>query len=395
MAELIAKGLPDVLKSALFKQWDEEVASALTAWKCELPSGAAALVEQVLDDGRQQAQASAWQMAGSVPRSAAESPSRKRDRIDGALLTPLGSEDPECPHSEFAGLQTRLCNLFSASRIDRVRSEYVQAEDWTSVRLIDDLRHEKNDHTWLWMIAGADAPPMTHTEFRTAVRVRIGADIVDDEITCSCCGGTFDRRGLHALRCAPGESMRGHGAISSVVHRLAYLGDSSASAEPRGLVPSRPALRPADILTSAFCRQAALDVCVASPDAGGAGGDACAAAIRRKRRRYGDAIDELHSEGYDYRPLVWSCWGRPDADASVAIQTLSSVAARRRGWPCGRPLEQRACALIGAHVWRRVARMVLSCAPGGSADDMAELMPGDDGHWDSQSDGDSAVGSDA
>ena len=95
---------------------------------------------------------------------------------------------------------------------------------------------------------------------------------------------------------------------------LASLSDNAAAAEPCGLVPSRPALRPADVLTtSAFARLAALDVGVACPDAGDAGDDACVAMHEAKHGTYADVLGELADEGIDYRPLVWSCWGRPHA----------------------------------------------------------------------------------
>ena len=178
--------------------------------------------------------------------------------------------------------------------------------------------------------------------------------------------------------CKPGESSRGHYAVSGVLPCLASLSDASSSTEARGLVPSRPALRPADILTSAaFGRQAALDVCVACPHAGGAGADACAAAIKRKRDKYSNILLELQREGYDYKPLVWSCWGRPDADASIALRTMASAAARRKGFAGSAQLEKRARALIGAHIWRRAARMVLACLRIGSSEDVAELLPAD------------------
>ena len=50
----------------------------------------------------------------------------------------------------------------------------------------------------------------------------------------------------------------------------------------------RPGLRPADILSSAVseCRDVALDVSVASPDAAHAGADCTESARRRKRRTY-------------------------------------------------------------------------------------------------------------
>ena len=155
---------------------------------------------------------------------------------------------------------------------------------------------------------------------------------------------------------------------------LARIGDTASCAEPRGLVPSRPALRPADILTTASCgRRAALDVCVASPDGAGAGADACASAALRKRYRYREVLDELKAEGYDYLPLVWTSWGRPGPEAQSTLRTLAASAARRLGLADGVALERQAASLIGGQVWRRAAAMVLSCLPS-VGDEAPDLM---------------------
>ena len=67
-------------------------------------------------------------------------------------------------------------------------------------------------------------------------------------------------------------------------------------------------------------------------------------------------------------------------DAQAAIRTLAAVAARRRGLADPRPLEQRARALIGAHIWRRAALMALSCLQQCAPADAVALLPADD--WD-------------
>ena len=117
-------------------------------------------------------------------------------------------------------------------------------------------------------------------------------------------------------------------------------------------------------------------MCVACPDSGGAGGGACAAAAVRRRDHYAAVLDELHEEGYDYRPLVWTCWGRPSPEAAGTLRTLAQVAARRKGLAEPAALEGRARALIGAHIWRRAAAMVLACMDRCRQEDVAELLAG-------------------
>ena len=395
LAESIAETLPSELRADIFGLWDVGVAGALSAWKNEVPECVGGTIDQLLAEADGQARQKAWHMMGHLPNPVVGVPECTRERTEASLLQPLGSQDPEFPGSEFAGLRARLCGIGSAARIQAVVEEYKKEEDWPSVLQLQDLQDPGTDHTWLWLLAGADAPPFTASEFCTAVRLRIGADVVPDGQPCSCCGEAFRPRGLHALVCAPGESTRGHYAVSGVVHCLASLSDSSASTEARGLVPSRPALRPADILTSAaFGRQAALDVCVACPHSGGAGPDACVAAIQRKRAKYADILCELQREGYDYKPLVRSCWGRPDADASLALRTMVSAVARRKGFIGAAQIEKRARALIGAHIWRRAARMVLACLRCCSAEDVAELLPTDADDSCSVGDSSAAAGED-
>ena len=372
----VSGGLPTVVSDALFSRWDAQVANALASWKKELPLGVSAVADQLVVAAAEQSRQRAWELRGDLPQVGQAPPERSRERTTAALLTLLGLEDPEFPHRESEGLQTRLCGLASASRASSLSDQYAAAGDFSSVQMLEDLCNEETDRSWLWLAGTVDGPPTKSHEFCTAVRLRIGADLASDDQECACCGGKLDRKGLHSLCCAPGESTRGHGAVASVVHSLARLSDASASTEPRGLVPSYPALRPADVLTSvAFGRQAALDICVASPDGAGAGSDACAAAARRKSENYAGVIEELSEEGCDYRPLVWSCWGRPGGPASSALRCLAAAAARRRGIASGEELERRARALIGAHIWVRAARMALACLRGPRKEEAAELLP--------------------
>ena len=130
---------------------------------------------------------------------------------------------------------------------------------------------------------------------------------------------------------------------------------------------------------------------MASPDGSGAGPDACVAGAKRKTDKYSSVLNELVAEGYQYRPLVWSCWGRSGTDASAAMWAMASAAARRQGLADARPLARRAQALIGARLWRRVGAMVSTCL--GRVDQcvLEQLLPG----VDCSSDDDAEFGSEA
>lgn len=382
--------LPQPVYEVVFQTWDAEVGDAFTLWKSELPPGSAGVAAQLVDQAVVSSRRRVWQISGDLPCS--EAPiSRTREFVEQSLLVPFGAADPESEATSFWSLQNQLCDLTSATKVARLRTQYEAVGDWASCRLLDDLGDSETNHSWLWLWASHAGPRVRKEEVCAAVRLLIGADVAPADRVCACCGGLLDARGLHALRCAPGDSTRGHYAVASVVHSLASLADSSSSLEPRGLVPSQPALRPADVLTSAaFCIPAALDVNVASPDCEGAGTDVCVSAAARKRDRYAAVLDELAEEGYDYKPLVWSCWGRPSLDVQVAIRSMASMAARRRGLANSRPLELRARTLIAAHLWKRAAAMVLTCLHRTTDADVADLLPAGDwddwvdwGDWDS------------
>ena len=121
------------------------------------------------------------------------------------------------------------------------------------------------------------------------------------------CGvSLLDASAAHALCCANG--VVGHNAVRDELHAAACSCDPSAELEPVGLVPSRPLLRPADILTSAVLpgRLAALDVGVASPHAVAAGADCTDSMVRRKLGEHAPYADELRAGGIQYLPVVWS-----------------------------------------------------------------------------------------
>ena len=98
-------------------------------------------------------------------------------------------------------------------------------------------------------------------EFQMAVRVRLDAPCAES-IPCSKCGAVMGGRCKHPLLCAVPEATRGHYGVRDEVLKLAHLADPSSATEALGLIPSAPALRPADILTSAALpgRLAALDI---------------------------------------------------------------------------------------------------------------------------------------
>ena len=151
---------------------------------------------------------------------------------------------------------------------------------------------------------------------------------------CCRCGAALGRSASHAFCCALPEATLGHYAARDAVLPVAHLADPATAVESRGLIPSAPMLRPADILTSAALpgRLTALDIGITSPDTAGAGHDCCDAMYNRKRQHYRKHLEELEQDQQiAYRPLVWSTWGREHPETSAILTSLARVAARRIG----------------------------------------------------------------
>ena len=275
------------------------------------------------------------------------------------------------------GLQRALSQLVDEDKLDRLVETLVEAGQWQSVRRLEDLRDPSVVHEWLWALNPAHGAYMAPDEYVTSVRIRLGADHIDEAITCAKCGeAVLGKDCYHALCCAPAESTIGHNKIRDAVFDLARAADGSAETEPEGLIPSHPALRPADVLTSAACEGglAALDIGVGSPDAAGAGADCCEALVRRKMWDYGEHLEGLRAEGIQYRPLAFSCYGRLHPDAELTLDAMARKAARRRGLGSHRLVLRRAQVRIGVEIWRRAAKMVLTCLPQPSEAEAALLF---------------------
>ena len=148
---------------------------------------------------------------------------------------------------------------------------------------------------------------------------------------CRICEAVLDPFLEHCETCATAEATKGHYAcVRSIVEGL-RLADPQVCTEPRDLTTTQT--RPADILTTAAVpgRSAALDVCVASPNAAAACGDAAQAAFKRKLRHYRRVIPQLAAAGIAFRPLVWTADARPHPAAVRTLKYAASLAATRSG----------------------------------------------------------------
>ena len=255
--------------------------------------------------------------------------------------------------------------------------QYYEAFDSGSchLRRLEDLAHPDVDHAWLWCLSHAHGRVLDNDEFAEAVRVRLGAGGPTDAGVCGACGqAVLDSGGSHASCCAVGEATRGHNAVRDLLYDFSLAADDATEKEPLGLIPSRPALRPADVLSPTVLsgRAAALDVGITSVEAA-SGGDAAEAMYQRKTSEREPFTDELAAQNVVYMPVVWTNFGRPHPGALTVIRAIARRVARRRGHASQKVVLRQFLRNLGVEIARRAARMSLACWPAAAEEPAGEV----------------------
>ncbi len=226
-------------------------------------------------------------------------------------------------------VQKELARLQDCTRLRALEAALRQQCNWPQLEALRDLRHKKVSHRWLWHMDSCRGSVLATCDYVADVQRRLGACMLQTEAVCRLCGAPLDPQLVHSECCDTAGATRGHYAVvQSMVGGLKFA-DPGVCTEPRGLTNTRS--RPADIFTTAAVpgRRAALDVCVASPNAAAAAGDAAEAAFKRKLRRYRNEIPQLAAAGISYRPLVWTATGRPHPAVTRTMQYAAELAANR------------------------------------------------------------------
>ena len=370
----------DLAPAGIMQAFDAPALAAEDRLRSELSPAGLARLDGLLADARVRV-ATEFQalMSGRPPPPGATRVGRSEP--GHSLVQLAGGEDPEWDH-EAQGLQHELCCLVDAERgAALVASLEVQGR-WSDVRRLRCLRDPSTSHDWLWSLNPVHGPIVPASDFALATRIRLGASLTDEPFVCPRCSHVVGRTAYHGLCCANPQATHGHYEVRDHLLNAVRLADPAASTEEPELIASRPALRPADIFSSAAIPggMAALDVGITSPDATGAGADCTEAMWRQKRSHYADHAGELRAIGVTYVPMVLSCYGRWHAESAAALDRVMVQASRRLGIACHRPLLRRARAAIGVAVWRRAAAMVRACLPKPSREELALLFgePADD-----------------
>ena len=179
LSEELAQGLPDEWQNALFGTWDASTRAALQEWGACLEPATAAVAQQIIDESASLSERRAAQLAGRLPRDPLSDANGFASRTTAHLLAPVGLEDPEHPDAPSDGLQTRLVDLVVKGRLDMVRETLRCAGDFEGLQILSDQCDAATDHSWLWALAAADGSIVPSDEFITAVRLRLGAPVID------------------------------------------------------------------------------------------------------------------------------------------------------------------------------------------------------------------------
>ena len=321
-AEFQDEGL---LPGGLAEAFDAPVAAAEASIRQGLSPAGVARLDNLLGEWRVRAEEEALALIEDRQAPPVSPRRGARGELGHALVQPAGAEDPEWEEGQ-TGLQHELCALVDAERGAALERRFADQGRWSDVRRLHELRDPSTSHDWLWSLNPVHGAIIPADEFSMAVRIRIGAHLTEDPALCPRYGCSIvERTAAHALCCASPQGTHGHYEIRDSLLHLTHLADPNASTEVPEIIASAPALRPADIFTSAALPggMAALDVGVCSPDASGAGADCCEAMWRSKRSHYADYAGEMQACGVTYAPLVISCYGRWHAESATFLDRIA------------------------------------------------------------------------
>ena len=206
------------------------------------------------------------------------------------LVTDAGAEDPEHPYAKQRGprLQRMLLEHLDEWRLAGLQEEVHDgsADGGFSHKRLQSLQSKTVNHAWMWNLSEHQGGCIADQgEYREAIRVRLGAGGPTSPILCQVCRNMYlDPMGEHSSKCCVGEATRGHNACGKVLWGYALDADPGAEREPAQLVQQDPALRPADLLTSASGRQIGADIGITSPSTACSGDKAMKNMVKRKKK---------------------------------------------------------------------------------------------------------------
>ena len=354
--------------ATLLRLYDDRTTQAVERLLGSLPPRAARQVTELLERARLAA-ADTWDvMRTGEDTSVPEGRPTPVSRGPGAGLTPndgTGDEEhPDATLGRVARLQHSIQSIVDECNLAALTHYHQEAQNVDAVHRLDELSHPTTDHTWLWRINPRHGAILEEEEYVDAVRMRLGTAGPTEVSPCARCGKELmGPSASHAMTCDIGAATRGHNNTTNCLHRYARQVDHSAETEAPDLIRGTD-LRPADLLTNAAGQgMVAADVSIVSPDAARAGADCTITRHDDKMAKYAPFFNELARQGITYKPLVWSCFGRPHPEASTFVANVAHRIARRRGHCDHRLVGAQIRSDVTVEIWRRNARQLRGCLP--------------------------------
>ena len=188
--------------------------------------------------------------------------------------------------------QAQLSRLSDRTRLRRLNTLFSRGA-WQEATRIEDLCHTHVSHKWLYHLAH---------DYITNVQKRLGNRAWTGFANAVCVDHPRTPNLNTEKPAAPPKPLRGTTHAFTPSWCGLKLADPGITTEPRGLTATQSS--PVDLFTAAAVpgRSAALDVCVASPNAAAARGEA---AFDRKLSDYWHEIPDLRTQGILYCLLVF------------------------------------------------------------------------------------------
>ena len=209
---------------------------------------------------------------------------------------------------------------------------------------------------------------MTHPEFVTAAKVRLGLELLTADTWCPLCDEILDTRASHAMACmSGGDAVRLHNELRDAVFVKCMAAGIQGHREQAELLPDDPRRRPGDIYIPQWPggQGIAMDFAVTSPLqlalVQAAAERPLAAARAYEERKFADrqTAQRCLNHGVRLVPMVAESTGGWGPEAQKAFKVIARSISSATGLPHGLAVAQMYESL-SVKLMRAVARSTLA-----------------------------------
>ena len=256
-----------------------------------------------------------------------------------------------------------------------------RVDEWTKTRLLSSgltnaaerarMQAAGAAHAGAWLTA-LPSPSlgqrMTHPEFSTAAKVRLGLELLTADTWCPLCDEILDTRASHAMACmSGGDAVRLHNELRDAVFVKCMAAGIQGHREQAELLPDDPRRRPGDIYIPQWPggQGIAMDFAVTSPLqvalVHAAAERPLAAARAYEERKFADrqTAQRCLNHGVRLVPMVAESTGGWGPEAQKAFKVIARSISSATGLPHGLAVAQMYESL-SVKLMRAVARSTLA-----------------------------------